>query len=103
LAGLAFMVIAFYLVRHRKPVWFLVVPLVLMIVLPAWAMFYQIAGFYKAGNMLLVGIGLFVEVLQVWLVIEGALMWRGARGVLPEPLPPLRGREPAYAAETAGS
>jgi len=90
LAGLAFMVIAFYLIRHNKPVWFLTLPAVLMLVLPAWAMFYQIYGWYQLENWLLVGVGLAVEALQIWMVIEGVLMWKRAKGVLPEPLPPLR-------------
>ena len=41
LAGLAFMVIAFYLWRRGKPVWFAVLPLVAMVVMPAWAMLWQ--------------------------------------------------------------
>jgi carbon starvation protein len=90
LAGLAFMVIAFYLIRHSKPVWFLALPLVLMVILPAWAMTWQILGFIEEGNWLLVGLGVFIEFLQVWMIIEGALMWRRARGVLPDPLPPLK-------------
>jgi carbon starvation protein len=89
LAGLAFLVVAFYLIRHDKPVWFLGLPLVLMIVLPAWAMMVQIQGFYEKGQWLLFSMGLFVEVLQIWMIVEGLLMWRQARGVLPAPLPPL--------------
>ncbi len=89
LAGLAFMVIAFYLIRHGKPVWFLVGPTVLMLVLPAWALVIQIKEFYEADSWLLFGVGLFVEALQVWMVLEGVIMWRKAKGVLPEPLPPL--------------
>ena len=89
LAGLAFLVIAFYLIRHNKPIFFLVVPLCLMIVLPAWAMTYQIIGFYTDGNWLLVGLGVLVEILQVWMIVEGILMWKKARGVAPAPLPPL--------------
>lgn len=89
LAGLAFMVVAFYLIRHNKPIFFLVVPLVLMIVLPAWAMTYQIVGFYKDGNMLLVGLGILVEILQAWMILEGIMMWKKAKGVAPVPLPPL--------------
>lgn len=90
LAGLAFLVIAFYLIRHNKPVWFLAAPMFLMVVLPAWAMIYQIAGFYQNGQWLLFGMGIVVECLQVWMIIEGALMWRRAKGILPEPLPPLK-------------
>ncbi len=91
LAGLSFMVIAFYLIRHNKPIWFLVVPMFLMIVLPAWAMISQIAGWLRQDviDWRLVGIGLFIEGLQVWMIIEGLLMWNRAKGILPEPLPPL--------------
>ncbi len=91
LAGLAFMVIAFYLIRHDRPIAFLVIPGVLMVVLPAVAMWMNIAGWYKDANWLLVGVGLVIEVIQFWTLLEGALMWRKAKGVLPEPLPPLQG------------
>jgi carbon starvation protein len=94
LAGLAFMVVAFYLVRHSKPVWFLVVPLALMVVLPAWALTLQLQDFWAERNYLLVGLGGLVFALQGWMLVEGALMWRGARGTLPEPLPPLRPAHP---------
>lgn len=90
LAGLAFMVIAFYLIRHNKPVWFILAPMSLMIILPAWAMCWQINDSFQKGNWLLVGLGILIEALQVWMIVEGALMWRKARGVPPEPLPPLR-------------
>jgi len=89
LAGLAFLVVAFYLIRHNKPVWFLVGPLGLMIVMPAWAMVHQVADWYRAGNWLLFGIGIAVELLQAWMIVEALVMWRAARGVPPEPLPPL--------------
>jgi carbon starvation protein len=89
LAGLAFLVIAFYLIRHKKPVWFLAFPLGLMIVLPAWALSYQLKGFYTQGNFLLFSLGLLILGLQAWMILEGALMWRSAKGNLPTPLPPL--------------
>ncbi len=92
LAGLAFLVIAFFLIRHSKPVWFLAAPLVLMIVLPASAMCIQIVNWAQDGNWLLVGVGVAVEILQIWMIIEGIIMWRKAKGVLPEPLPPLPSR-----------
>ncbi len=95
LAGIAFLVIAFYLARHKKPVWFLALPTVLMLLLPAWAMIHNIMFKYVPEQQwLLVAVGVLVEVLQVWLIVEAALMWRNARGVLPEPLPPLE--RPAY-------
>ena len=42
LAGLAFMVTVFYLWRRSKPVWFVLLPMLLMIVLPAWALMWQL-------------------------------------------------------------
>lgn len=96
LAGLAFLVIAFYLIRHNKPVWFLVVPGALMVILPAWAMTSQIIGWVQDQNWLLAGIGIAIEVLQVWMIVEATLTWKAAKGTPPEPLPPL----PAHAAVT---
>lgn len=95
LAGLAFMVIAFYLIRHNKPVWFMILPAILMVVMPAWALGHQILNDWlprggKPGNPLLLVFGVLILGLQVWMLAEGALMWKRARGVLPAPLPPLR-------------
>jgi len=98
LAGLAFMVIAFYLVRRNKPVWFLIAPMLIMAVLPAWAMLWQIfssdshwlaTGHYKK----LVAFGVVVLSLQFWLIVEGLLALKGARGNYPElePLPAAAG------------
>ena len=60
-----------------------------MVVLPAWAMWSQIIGWFKAENWLLVGIGMAIEILQIWMIAEACLTWRAAKGVPPEPLPPL--------------
>ena len=89
LAGLAFLVVAFYLVRHNRPVYVLAVPLAVMVVLPAWAMVHNIVTWYGQDKWLLVAIGIAVLLLEAWMVLEAALMWRSARGVMPEALPPL--------------
>jgi carbon starvation protein len=93
LAGLAFMVTAFYLWRRKKPIWFLVPSMILMIVMPAWALIWQMfngaTGWYHTGSRLLFGIGAITLLLQVWMVVEGVLIWPRARGVLEQALPPL--------------
>ena len=92
LAGLAFMVIVFYLVRRNKPIWFAFLPMIVMLLMPAWAMLHQMfvpeTGWLAKGNYLLFGFGVVVEALQVWMVAEGIIAWRNARGNYPE-LPPL--------------
>ncbi len=100
LAGLAFMVIVFYLLRRNRPIWFAVLPMVAMLVMPAWAMLWQMFnpnGWWANGKYLLFGFGLAVEALQVWMITEGLLIWKKARGNYPE-LPPLDvAGAPAYA------
>ena len=44
LAGLSFLVICFYLIRHGKSVWFMLLPMVLMLILPVWVLLIQIFG-----------------------------------------------------------
>jgi carbon starvation protein len=104
LAGMAFMVTAFYLWRRNKPVWFVVLPMLFMIVLPAWALTWQlfnaetgwVGTFTETGwiwrfqnHRLLATIGLVTLALQFWMVVEAALTWKKAKGVLEEALPPL--------------
>jgi len=103
LAGLAFMVIVFYLWRRNKPIWFAAVPMVLMVILPAWAMLWNMfnakSGWYGGvdpatgefvwGNPLLFWFGAAILALQAWMVVEAILTWRRAKGVLEESLPPL--------------
>ncbi|NQT40884.1 MAG: carbon starvation protein A, partial [Planctomycetes bacterium] len=93
LAGLALMVTAFYLWRRSKPVAFVVVPMLAMILMPAWAMLWQLLNPERAwpgrDPSLLQAIGIAILVLQVWMVVEGLLAWKKAKGVLEEALPPL--------------
>jgi len=102
LAGLAFMVTAFYLWRRGKPVWFIVLPMIVMMVMPAWAMIWQlfstelnakgdeIGWIWSPGDhLLLTTIGLATLGLQLWMAIEAIILWPSVRGVLEEALPPL--------------
>ena len=100
LAGLAFLVTAFYLWRRQKPIWFLVLPMIVMIIMPAWALVWQMfnsrTGWYFSESYLLFGVGAVTLLLQVWMVVEALLVWPRSRGVLEEALPPLPPRrEPA--------
>ena len=80
LAGLALLVVIFYLRRNNKPVFFVVIPLLMMLVIPAWALMHQVRTFFDAGNFLLFGFGVFILLVQLWMVIEALLAWKEARG-----------------------
>jgi carbon starvation protein len=93
LAGLALMVTVFYLYRRNKPIWFALVPMLIMIVMPIWALGWQIfnaeTGWWHTKNYLLLSISAATLILQLWMVTEALLAWPRARGVLEEALPPL--------------
>lgn len=95
LAGLAFLVITFWLWRRNLPVWFIAAPMIFMLILPGIAMSMNIfmgeGSFMRTGNWLLVGIGCATLALQVWMIIEALMAWPKAKGILESPLPPLTG------------
>lgn len=97
LAGLALMVTVFYLYRRNKPIWFALLPMLLMVVMPIWALSWQLfnaeSGWWQQRNYLLLTIGIATLLLQFWMIVEAALAWSKAKGVLEEALPPLPAKE----------
>jgi carbon starvation protein len=93
LGGLAFLVIAFWLWRRNKPVWFIVLPTIFMLIMPAWAMLIQIQDWWDQESWLLLFVAGVTLLLEAWMVVEAVLMWPRARGVLEETLPPLPSRK----------
>ena len=89
LAGLSFLVITFYLWRRGRAVWFLVIPMIFMLIMPIWAMTYQL--FFAPGwliaekpNMLLGSIGIATIGLEIWMIIEAIKLFPKAKGILEE-------------------
>ena len=96
LAGLSFMFITFYLWRRGRAIWFLVVPMVFMLIMPMWAMIHQL--WFNPGwllsvkegipqhepSYLLGGIGLATIALEIWMIIEAVKVFPKAKGVLEE-------------------
>lgn len=86
LGGVSFLVIAFYLWRRSLPIWFLVVPMIMMLILPAWAMTLQAfvgeKSWLMQGNWLLVGIAVTTLVLEAWMVIEAIKLFPKTKGLI---------------------
>ncbi|MCC6880516.1 MAG: carbon starvation protein A [Verrucomicrobiales bacterium] len=100
LGGLAFIVIAFWMWRRGIPIWFIAIPACLLILVPGYAMVYQLfiaadgkgQSWIEQKNWLLVGFGISTLILQVAMVIEALRLFPKARGVLeanPAVLPPV--------------
>lgn len=84
LGGLSFLVISFYLWRRNKPVWFIAIPMVFMLIMPLWAMLMNLFGpnGWIHTNPLLSVIGLVSIGLEVWMIIEAVRLMPKAKGVL---------------------
>ena len=90
------MVIAFWMWRRGLPVWFVVVPMIFMLFLPAVAMSLNLFGengylarSIETGNWTLSIFGLATMGLEIWMIIEAIVAWPKARGELETQLPPL--------------
>jgi carbon starvation protein len=89
LGGLAFLVITFYLWRRGQPIWFLIAPMVFMLIMPLWAMIWQLfvggadsPSWVAQEKWTLVFIGLATIVLECWMIIEAVLLFPRAKGIL---------------------
>ena len=83
------MVISFYLWRRGRAIWFIVIPMLFMLVMPIWAMIYQLfvsPGWLVAGQVdyLLGSIGLATIALEIWMIIEAVKLFPKAKGILEE-------------------
>jgi carbon starvation protein len=89
LGGLSFLVITFYLWRRGTPVWFLVLPMIFMLIMPGWAMVWQVfiggegnPSWLSQGNWLLVGIAVVTVLLEIWMIIEAVRLFPRVKGVV---------------------
>jgi len=76
LAGLALLVITIYLVRRGVNYLVTLIPMLFMILITGWAMFYNLQKFYATGNWLLFAIGAVTLLLEIWMIIECILVFR---------------------------
>lgn len=79
LAGLAFLVITFWLRRRGLPIAFALAPGILMLVLPAIAMSLNLRDFAQNHNWLLFSFGFFTLLIEVWMIVEAASVWKRRR------------------------
>ena len=97
LAGLAFLVVCFWLWRRKIPVYFCAIPMVFMLIVPGWALCSDMLKYFGNGQYLLGGIAALALALEAWMIVEAALLWPRVRGVMEHPLPPLPDRAAASA------
>ncbi len=84
LAGLAFLVITFWLRRRGLPFALALIPGILMLILPAIAMSMNLRDFAENHSWLLFGFGFITILIEVWMIVEAISVWIKAKGVLQE-------------------
>ncbi len=82
LAGLAFLVITFWLRRRNIPQLITIIPGIIMLILPAIAMAMKLRTFAETQQWLLFGFGFATILLEIWMIIEAMSVWKKAKGVI---------------------
>ena len=85
LAGLAFLVITFWLRRRGLPLWMTGIPAIVMLILPALAMASNLRNFATKENWLLFGIGFATILLEIWMIVEAISVWKKSKRILETP------------------
>ncbi len=80
LAGLALLVVTVYLAYRKAPLVYTMIPMIFMLFMTGWAMVLNLNKFYSSANWLLFCIGLAVFVLEIWMIIESAIILRKVYG-----------------------
>lgn len=73
LAGLALIIVSFYLRQLGRNCLYTLVPAVLVLIFTSWSLVITLGDMYAAGNVPSVAIGAIALVLELWLAVEGLL------------------------------
>ena len=93
LAGLAFLVITFWLRRRGLPIFLTIIPGAIMLVLPAIAMVLNIRNYADQDQWLLFGVGFATMIIEIWMIAEACSVWQKAKDQLEAPDKVLRVNE----------
>ena len=81
--------------RRNLPIWFIAIPTIFMLILPALAMSIELfkpIGWLSQQKPLLATIGLTTLALEAWMLIEAFIAWPKVKGVLEQSLPPINSK-----------
>jgi carbon starvation protein len=74
LAGMALLVVTVYLAHKKYPIYYTLIPMLFMVAVTGWAMIDTLDRFFKDRNWLLFGIGIIIFALEIWMIIESAIV-----------------------------
>nr|WP_281067176.1 carbon starvation protein A [Brachybacterium fresconis] len=85
MAGLTLAILAVMLMRKRRPVLPIMIPLVFVLFISVYALIIQLGGFIAEGNWLLLVLDVIILIAAVWVIVESAVALNRARHAEPEP------------------
>jgi carbon starvation protein len=81
-ACLVLLVVSVFLLRRRRPTLYTVIPMTFMLAVTLVAMVIKIGDWIGDGNYLLITIGSIILVAEIWLVVEGLVVFLRKRDTL---------------------
>ncbi|MGP9845147.1 carbon starvation CstA family protein [Brachybacterium sp. 107] len=84
MAGLTLAILAVMLMRKRRPVLPIMIPLVFVLFISVYALIIQLGEFFAAGNWLLLALDVIILIAAVWVIVESAVALNRARKDEPE-------------------
>lgn len=73
LAGLSLIVVSVWLYRQRKPWAYAAIPMAIVLTIAAAALAHKVHAFLDKGKPGLAAVGVFLLVLELWILVEGGL------------------------------
>lgn len=73
MAALALGVVSVYLASKKIPVYYTLIPMLIILVLTLWAMVENLGGFLRDGEHLLVGLSALILLLTLWLTVSSVM------------------------------
>lgn len=94
LGGLAFLVIVFWLLRRKLHIGLALLPMIFMLVMPAWALCLQLSTWLQSKTIpwVLVSFTIATLLLELWMIVEAVMLWPKAKGILEQAMPPLHAK-----------
>ena len=74
LAALALLVISVWLIKSKRPAWVSAIPMLIMLIITAYAITLLIAGFANDQSWFLLTVSTLMLILQAWIVVEAIIL-----------------------------
>jgi carbon starvation protein len=79
LGGLALLVVTIYLIHKKMPIIYTAIPMVFMLAMTAWGMYYNIDRFSSQGNWALLSISIVIIIFEIWMIVESVAIIKKAK------------------------